>query len=108
MERIRKVTETLPALSITGISGSFLVEGGLRKIPVSGFLVETNYNVDPRAAAAALAAIKSLYGFDIETADLLEQADHVEAMMHQLAEDVLEQSESEPKPFSSGEQMMYG
>lgn len=108
VERIKKVAEILPALSIAGVSGSLLIEAGLRNIPASGFLVETNYNVDPRAAAAALNAIKSLYGFKIETAELLEQADHVEAMMHQLAEDVVEQEEGEPKPFSTGEQMMYG
>lgn len=100
--------EVLPALSIAGVSGSLLIEAQLRDIPGRGFMIETNYNVDPRAAAAALVALNMRYGLSIDTASLLEQAEEVESMMHQLAEDVLEQEQSESKPISVGEQMMYG
>ena len=70
--------------------------------------METNFNVDPRAAIEALKALNNRYGFDVDTAPLMEQADQVEAMMHQLAADVQEQEQDEQKPISAGEQMMYG
>ncbi|MDU9376423.1 hypothetical protein McpSp1_10380 [Methanocorpusculaceae archaeon Sp1] len=108
LEKIKDTAIVLPALSITGVSGSLIIEAQLRGIPATGFLVETNFNVDPRAAIEALKALNSRYGFDVDTAPLMEQADQVEAMMHQLANDVQEQEQSEEKPISAGEQMMYG
>lgn len=108
LEKIKDTTVILPALSITGVSGSLLIEAQLRGIPATGFLVETNFNVDPRAAIEALKALNNRYGFDVDTAPLMEQADQVEAMMHQLAADVQEQEQDEQKPISAGEQMMYG
>ncbi|MDV0444287.1 proteasome assembly chaperone family protein [Methanorbis rubei] len=108
LEKIKDTTIILPALSITGVSGSLIIEAQLRGIPATGFLVETNFNVDPRAAIEALKALNSRYGFNVDTAPLMEQADQVEAMMHQLANDVLDQEQSEEKPISAGEQMMYG
>ncbi|HJK17016.1 MAG TPA: PAC2 family protein, partial [Methanocorpusculum sp.] len=92
----------------TGISGSMIIEAQLRGIPAAGFLVETNFNVDPRAAIEALKILNTRYGFGIDTQPLMEQADQVEAMMHQLANDVQEQENAEQKPFSSAEQVMYG
>ena len=108
LETIKEQSIILPALSITGISGSMIIEAQLRGIPAAGFLVETNFNVDPRAAIEALKILNTRYGFGIDTQPLMEQADQVEAMMHQLANDVQEQENAEQKPFSSAEQVMYG
>jgi uncharacterized protein len=108
LEKIKEQVIILPALSVTGISGSMIIEAQLRGIPATGFLVETNFNVDPRAAVEALKILNTRYGFDLDTQPLMEQADQVEAMMHQLAADVQEQENAEQKPFSAAEQMMYG
>lgn len=108
LEKIKDQATILPALSITGISGSMIIEAQLRGIPATGFLVETNFNVDPRAAISALKILNDRYGFAVDTQPLMEQADQVEATMHQLANDVQEQESAERKPFSAGDQMMYG
>jgi uncharacterized protein len=108
LEKIKDQTIILPALSVTGISGSMIIEAQLRGIPATGFLVETNFNVDPRAAIEALKILNTRYGFDVDTQPLMKQADQIEAMMHQLASDVQEQENTEQKPFSAAEQVMYG
>lgn len=108
LDKIKEQAVILPALSITGISGSMIIEAQLRGIPATGFLVETSFNVDPRAAIEALKILNIRYGFEVDTQPLMEQADQVEAMMHQLATDVQEQANAEQKPFSATEQVMYG
>ena len=108
LETIKDQTIILPALSITGISGSMIIEAQLRGIPATGFLVETNFNIDPRAAVEALNILNARYNFGVDTQPLMEQADQVESMMHQLATDVQEQEQAEQKPFSAAEQIMYG
>ena len=108
LDKIKEQAVILPALSITGISGSMIIEAQLRGIPATGFLVETNFNVDPRAAIEALKILNIRYGFEVDTQPLMEQADQVEAMMHQLATDVQEQANAEQNPFSAAEQVMYG
>lgn len=108
LEKIKDKTILLPALSIAGIAGSLIIDAQMRGIPATGLLVETNFNVDPRAAAAALNVLNAVYGFGVDTAALLTQADEVESVMHQLANDVQEQEKNEQKPLSTAEQMMYG
>jgi uncharacterized protein len=77
----------------------------MRHIPATGFLVETNYDVDSRASAAGLEVIKSLYGFEIDTSPLIAQADTIEPMLRKLADDV---KKSNVQPTSFGPDMMYG
>lgn len=108
LDKIKEQAVILPALSITGISGSMIIEAQPRGIPATGFLVETSFNVDPRAAIEALKILNIRYGFEVDTQPLMEQADQVEAMMHQLETDVQEQANAEQKPFSVAEQVMYG
>lgn len=108
LDKIKEQAVILPALSITGISGSMIIEAQPRGIPATGFLVETSFNVDPRAAIEALKILNIRYGFEVDTQPLMEQADQVEAMMHQLATDVQEQANAEQKSFSAAEQVMYG
>lgn len=105
VEKIKSHCLILPALNITGITGAFLTEACMRHIPATGFLVETNYDVDSRASAAGLEVIKSLYGFEIDTSPLIAQADTIEPMLRKLADDV---KKSNVQPTSFGPDMMYG
>ncbi|HKM41840.1 MAG TPA: PAC2 family protein [Methanocorpusculum sp.] len=106
IEKIKKSCLILPALNITGITGGFLTEACMWKVPAIGFLVETNYDVDSRAAAAGLDVISSLYKFKIDTMPLITQADTIEPMLQKLADDV-KNSNVQP-PTSFGHDMMYG
>ncbi len=105
LARVQSVAEILPALNITGIIGGILNEARIRNIPASGLLIETNFDVDPRAAAAGLTALATLYNFSIDTQELIQQADTVEPMLLQLAEDV---KNTDMRPITYEEEMMYG
>ncbi|HKL97345.1 MAG TPA: PAC2 family protein, partial [Methanocorpusculum sp.] len=78
IEKIKSNCLILPALNVTGITGGFLTEACMRNIPATGFLVETNFDVDPRASATGLSVISSLYGLTLDTAPLISQADSIE------------------------------
>ncbi|MDO5845823.1 MAG: PAC2 family protein [Methanocorpusculum sp.] len=105
VEKLARITETLPALNITGSISGFLSEACMRNIPALGLLVETNFDVDPRASAAGLTAAANLYNILLDTQPLIDQADTVEPMLRQLAEDV---KNSETKPISYDGDIMYG
>ena len=105
VEKIKSHCLILPALNITGITGGFLTEACMRKIPATGFLVETNFDVDPRASAAGLSVISGIYGLGLDTAPLIAQADSIESMLQKLAEDV---KKSDVPPTSYDEDVMYG
>ena len=106
--KIKKQAIILPALNITWVFGRLIFYGPLFGISAAGFFGWANLNVCSRAAIEALKILNTRYGFGIDTQPLMEQADQVEAMMHQLANDVQEQENAEQKPFSSAEQVMYG
>lgn len=105
LEKIKKSCLILPAINVTGITGEFLTESVLKKIPACGFLVETNFDIDSRASAAGLDIISVMYGITVDTTPLVKQADTVEPMMKQLADGV---KNSEMRPISLDEDMMYG
>ncbi len=105
VEKIRPNCQILPALNITGITGGFLTEACIRKIPATGFLVETNFDVDPRASAAGLSVISSIYSLGLDVDPLIAQADSIEPMLQKLAEDV---KKSDVPPTSFDEDIMYG
>lgn len=105
LEKLRSVAEILPALNITGITGGILNEAGFRNIPAYGLLIETNFDVDPRASAAGLEALGTLYGLSIDTEELITQADTVEPMLLQLAEDV---KNSDMVPITYEGDIMFG
>ena len=106
IEKIKDSCLILPALNITGITGGFLTEACMWKIPATGFLVETNYDVDSRAAAAGLNVISSLYNFEIDTMPLITQANSIEPMLQKLADDVKNSNVQPATPF--GQDMMFG
>ena len=105
LEKIGTVAEILPALNITGITGGLLNEAAFRNIPAYGLLIETNFDVDPRASAAGLSALASLYSFTIDTEELIKQADTVEPMLQQLAEEV---KNSDMTPITYEGDIMFG
>ncbi|MGC9435494.1 MAG: proteasome assembly chaperone family protein [Methanomicrobiales archaeon] len=98
LETVKDDTIVLPMGSISGIPGSILTECKIREIPAIGLLGETINAPDPRAAAAAIEVLNSLYDLEVPLDPLLEQAEEIEAAMEKLAEQVQEQgTEQMPK-----------
>ncbi|MDO5844243.1 MAG: PAC2 family protein [Methanocorpusculum sp.] len=105
LEKIKQTCQILPAMNIAGITGEFLTEAVLKKIPACGFLIETNYDIDSRASAAGLDVISQMYELALDTTPLVEQADSVEPMLKQLSDGV---KKSEQRETSFEEDLMYG
>jgi uncharacterized protein len=106
LERIKDKVEVFQMGTISGISGSFMTECLIRGIPAISLLGATqSQNPDPRAAAVVIDVLNLLYGFGIDTEDLIEQAERIEIEMQKLAEEVksTEQPSGPRKEFP-----MYG
>jgi uncharacterized protein len=106
LERIKDKVEVFQMGTISGISGSFMAECLIRGIPAISLLGATqSQNPDPRAAAVVIDVLNSLYGFEIDTENLIEQAERIEIEMQKLAEEVktTEQAAGPRKEFP-----MYG
>ena len=106
LEKIENDVEVFQMGTISGISGSIMSECFMQGIPAISLLGATrSQNPDPRAAAAVIGVLKSIYGYSIDTESLIEQAERIEVEMQKLAEDVrtTEQSPSPRKEFP-----MYG
>lgn len=89
LERIKDKVEVFQMGTISGISGSFMTECLIRGIPAISLLGATqSQNPDPRAAAVVIDVLNSLYGFAIDTENLIEQAERIEIEMQKLAEEV--------------------
>ncbi|HJJ42441.1 MAG TPA: PAC2 family protein [Methanocorpusculum sp.] len=96
-EKIKDKCIILPNLNITGITGAFVNEGILRDIPVCAYVVESDFDIDPRASAAGLDVISSIYGFTIDTQGLVEQAQMIEPIFRKMSRDF---KDSKSKPMS--------
>jgi len=104
LPRIQEKTLILPIGSISGIASSILTECKIRDIPAYGLLGETINAPDPRASAATIEVLNTMFDLSLDVQPLLEQAEEIEATMHKLAEQV-QSAESMPKK----EQLpMYG
>lgn len=106
LEKIENSVEIFQMGTISGISGSIMSECFIQDIPAISLLGATrSQNPDPRAAAAVISVLNSIYGYSIDTESLIEQAERIEVEMQKLAEDVRtsEQSTSPRKEFP-----MYG
>jgi uncharacterized protein len=106
LDKIEDTVEIFQMGTISGISGSIMSECFMQGIPAISLLgVTRSQNPDPRAAAAVIGVLNSLYGYSIDTESLIEQAERIEVEMQKLAEDVrtTEQSPSTRKEFP-----MYG
>ena len=88
LQTIEDKTIILPMGSISGIAGSILTECKVRGIPALGLLGESAPTPDPRAAASTIGVLNAMYGLDLETQPLIEQAAEIEAAMARLAEQV--------------------
>lgn len=95
LEKIGESALRLPIGSISGIASSILTECKVRGIPCTGLLGETINAPDPRAAAATIGVMNTIYSLDVDTAGLLEQAEEIEAQMHRLSEEV-QSAEEQP------------
>lgn len=95
LDKIGENALKLPIGSISGIASSILTECKVRGIPGIGLLGETINAPDPRAAAATIEVMKTIYQFQVDTSGLLEQADEIEAQMHRLSEEV-QSAEEQP------------
>jgi uncharacterized protein len=51
-------------------------------------LAETINAPDPRASASTISVLNTYFSLDMDVSALLEQAENIEAQMHNLAEDV--------------------
>ncbi|MFP4655312.1 MAG: proteasome assembly chaperone family protein [Methanohalobium sp.] len=106
LDKIKEHIEIFRMGTISGISGSVMSECFMSEMPAISLLGSTQtQNPDPRAAAAVLDVLNSLYGLSINTHELLEQAEKIEAQMQSLAEDV---KSSEQHPGYKKEFPMYG
>lgn len=106
LERIKEKVEIFQMGTISGISGSVMAECFMHNLPAISLLGATKtQNPDPRAAAVVVDVLNSMYGFSIDTKDLIEQAEKIEVEMQKLAEDVrtTEQATTPRKEFP-----MYG
>ncbi|WP_292486174.1 proteasome assembly chaperone family protein [Methanohalobium sp.] len=106
LDKIRDHIEVFNMGTISGISGNVMSECLMRDLPAVSLLGSTQtQNPDPRASAAVLEVLNSLYGLSINTEELFEQAEKIEAEMQRLAEDV---KSSEQQPGYRKEFPMYG
>ena len=105
LPRIQESTIILPIGSISGIASSFLTECRIRNIDGFGLLGETINAPDPRASAAAIEVLNRMYGLELDTKPLLEQAEEIESTMHKLAEQV---QTTEALPKKEQQLPMYG
>jgi uncharacterized protein len=97
LSRIEKHTLILPIGSISGIASSILTECKVRGIPGFGLLGETVNAPDPRASAATIAVLNSMYDLGLDVQPLIEQAVEIEQSMGKLAEEVQQSAEQTPK-----------
>jgi uncharacterized protein len=97
LSRIEKHTLVLPIGSISGIASSILTECKVRGIDGFGLLGETVNAPDPRASAATIAVLNSMYDLGLDVQPLIEQAVEIEQSMGKLAEEVQQSAEQTPK-----------
>lgn len=96
LEKIKDRVEIFQVGTISGISGSVMTECSTRKIPAISLLGETRSpNPDPRAAAAVINVLNSIYNLSIDTDNLMAQAEQIEVELQKLAEQVKTAEEGE-------------
>ncbi|KUK45226.1 MAG: proteasome assembly chaperone family protein [Methanothrix sp.] len=109
LDRIKGKVEVFEIGTISGISGSVMNECLLRKVPAICLLGETHSMApDPRAAVFTVKMLNTLYGLEVETAELEERADEIELSMQKLAEQVKSTSAEEVPGKKELQFPMYG
>ncbi len=107
LERLPETVQVFDEGNISGISGSIMVKSSLAGMDGICLLGETQvFAPDPRAAASVIEVLNEMYGTDVDTQELMEQADQIESQMRQLAEQTKrahEEGEAEaPTPIMYG------
>ncbi|MCD1294948.1 proteasome assembly chaperone family protein [Methanocella sp. CWC-04] len=103
-EKIKDVALTFEMGTIAGVPGVLMNECMEHDIPAYCLLGETRGpNPDPRAAAEVVKALNKIYGWDISTEPLMEQADQIEKLLHKLSEQMAQTEKKPGKDFT-----MYG
>ncbi|MBS1264124.1 MAG: hypothetical protein MAG715_01324 [Methanonatronarchaeales archaeon] len=107
LDKLPEDVEVFGDGNISGISGSVMVESSLAGMDGICLLGETQvFAPDPRSAASVINVLNEMYGIDVDTEELMEQADQIESQMRGLAEQTKrthEEGETEaPTP------VMYG
>ncbi len=104
LERVKKYTEIFSVGTISGLSGSIMVECFIRQIPAIGLIGETHTHApDPLAASRVIEVINNMYGLEIDVNPLLEEAARIEAEMEHLAKQMKLEEQLPAKEFP-----MYG
>jgi len=85
---------------IGGVTGSLLADCAHHDVPAAVLIVESNpYIPDPGAARAVIEdALEPLVEFDIDTAELLEQAEEIQEQKQQIAEQLQQYQQQEEQP----------
>ncbi|OYT63393.1 proteasome assembly chaperone family protein [Methanosarcinales archaeon ex4484_138] len=105
LDRVKDLVEIFQVGTISGIAGSIMTACHLQNIPAIGLLGETRgQNPEPRAAISVIEALNKIYGLDIDTENLLDQANEIETELQKLADQV---KDAEAAP-SRKEFPMYG
>lgn len=85
---------------VGGVTGALIDECYRNDVPAAGLIVKANPHIpDPGAARTVVEnALEPLLEFDIDTAELQEQADSIRERLEQVAEQYQQQAEAQSQP----------
>lgn len=88
---------------IGGVTGALLADCYYQDVPASVLIVRSNpYIPDPAAARAVVEhALEPLVDFDIDTQELLEQAEEIQRQKQQIAEQLQQYQQQQEQPPST-------
>jgi uncharacterized protein len=94
---------------IGGVTGALLADCYYEDVPAAVLIVRSNpYIPDPGAARAVIEeALEPLVEFDIDTQELLEQAEEIQAQKQQIAEQLQQYQQQQQQDQQSGIPGMY-
>lgn len=89
---------------ISGVTGALLNDCYRNDVPAAILIVRSNpYIPDPGAAHAVIEnALEPLVKFDIDTQELLDQAEDIQRQMHQIAEQLQQYQQQQPEQPRAG------
>ncbi|OFV67565.1 proteasome assembly chaperone family protein [Methanosarcinales archaeon] len=104
LEKLSGVTEVFRMGTISGLSGSIMVECLVRDFPAISLIGETHApGPDPLAASRVIGVINKIYDLDISVDLLLEEAAKIENELEQLTKEMQVTEPLPPREFP-----MYG
>jgi uncharacterized protein len=104
LNKLSEHTEIFKVGTISGLSGSVMVECFIKNLPAISLIGETHsQGPDPLAASRVIETINRIYGLEIDVAPLLEEATRIESEMEHLASQMKVEEQLPLKEFP-----MYG